>query len=153
MKQQTLNILYNAIIIFSISFVSCKQVEHIQVLKNDVLYPKNLSVECIRQPQNVLIIDSNPEFAWKIPNSIISQSAYQILVASSKEKIENNIGDVWDSGKVLSNQVINIEFKGENLEVGNTFYWKVRAYINFYIKMTNLFFCFCPVFRKISDNL
>ncbi|WP_405605814.1 alpha-L-rhamnosidase C-terminal domain-containing protein [Polaribacter sp. Asnod1-A03] len=90
--------------------------------------PLGLSVEYIREPQEVLIIDQKPEFAWELPNTITAQSAYQILVASTQEFLEQDQGDVWDSGKVVSNQSIDIEFKGTALKVGNTYFWKVKIW-------------------------
>lgn len=90
--------------------------------------PLGLSVEYIRKPQEVLIIDQKPEFAWELPNTITAQSAYQILVASTQEFLEQDQGDVWDSGKVLSNQSIDIAFKGTALKVSKTYFWKVKIW-------------------------
>lgn len=90
--------------------------------------PFGLSIEAIRQPQSVKIIDSRPEFAWQLPTSAVVQKGYQILVASTQDKLANDIGDVWDSGKVQSQQSINIELAGPALKENTRYFWKVRYY-------------------------
>ena len=90
--------------------------------------PVGLSVEYIRQPQNTLIIDLKPEFAWELPRAAVQQWSYQILVASSKEFIENDNGDIWNSGKIESSNSVNIAFNGATLEVGETYFWKVKIW-------------------------
>jgi len=91
--------------------------------------PTDLTVELIREPStNVEILDINPEFGWSIAIESKFQSAYQILVASSKESINANNGDVWDSAQVRSSASTNVEYEGTPLEIGKTYYWKVRIW-------------------------
>jgi len=90
--------------------------------------PVGLTVETIRDPRFTKIIDSKPEFSWVVPPGAALQKAYQILVSSEKEKIENNIGDVWNSGIVRNSQSFNIEFGGETLKQNTTYFWKVRIF-------------------------
>jgi arylsulfatase A-like enzyme len=90
--------------------------------------PKDLIVEFIRQPEKVNLLDAEPEYGWIVPDGSVTQSAYQVLVASSEEKINNNIGDIWDSGQVRTNKSAEIEHKGKSLEKGKTYYWKVRIW-------------------------
>jgi len=68
-----------------------------------------------------------PRFCWEvdIDNQEKFQSAYQILVASSREKIQNNNGDQWDSGKIKSKQSVNNIYEGMLLESGEKYFWKV----------------------------
>ena len=63
-----------------------------------------------------------------LADKVVSQSAYQILVASSEEKIINNIGDVWDSEKIKSNDFSEIEHGEIPLKSDATYYWKVRIW-------------------------
>ncbi len=90
--------------------------------------PTGLTVETIRDPRFTKIIDSKPEFSWFVPKGAGIQKAYQILVSSEKEKIENNIGDVWNSGIVRSSQSFNIEFGGGPLKENTAYFWKVRIF-------------------------
>jgi alpha-L-rhamnosidase len=90
--------------------------------------PTGLMVEFIRQPSTVLLKDNTPEFAWIVPKEAVSQSAYQILVASSKANIDNNIGDVWNSKQLRGNQSSNVSYQGKELKSGVQYYWKVRVW-------------------------
>lgn len=90
--------------------------------------PTDLMVEFIRQPKNVEILDTEPEFDWVVPKGAVTQSAYQVLVASSAENINNNIGDVWDSEQVRTNASSEVEYKGKALQPGETYFWSVRIW-------------------------
>lgn len=90
--------------------------------------PADLSVEFIRQPEAVMILDTRPEFSWTVPAEAVAQSAYQILVASSPEHIDQNKADVWNSGQVRSSTSSEIEYAGDPLQEGSTYYWKVRIW-------------------------
>lgn len=102
------------------------------IKKNSNIYreaPKDLTVELIRQPSSdVKIFDLKPEFGWTVPLGAKFQSAYQILLSSNEQSIKANNGDVWDSGQVRSSVSTNIEYKGNQLEIGKTYYWKVRIW-------------------------
>ncbi|MCD6354004.1 MAG: family 78 glycoside hydrolase catalytic domain, partial [Prolixibacteraceae bacterium] len=90
--------------------------------------PSGLTVEFIRNPRFTKIIDSKPEFGWVVPKEAVIQKGYQILVASSKEKIDFNIGDVWDSKPVHSNKSTNIELGSDPLSPNSSYFWKVRIF-------------------------
>lgn len=90
--------------------------------------PKDLVVEWIRNTKNVKVLDPKPEYGWVVPTDAVSQSAYQLLVASSEENINNNIGDVWDSKQVRTNQSSEIEHRGKALESGKTYFWRARIW-------------------------
>ncbi|RED47780.1 alpha-L-rhamnosidase-related protein [Seonamhaeicola aphaedonensis] len=91
--------------------------------------PTDLTVELIREPQSdVEIFDLKPEFGWTVPLGSKFQGAYQILVASSLKNINNNNGDVWDSGRVASTKSTDVEYEGSPLEIGKSYYWKVRIW-------------------------
>tara|TARA_R110002096_G_scaffold9533_3_gene37605 strand:- start:59041 stop:62313 length:3273 start_codon:yes stop_codon:yes gene_type:complete len=82
---------------------------------------------------NPLGIDNlKPRLSWKLIEENKTrgqkQTAFQVLVASSLENLINNIGDVWDSGKIESNQSVNNVFKGENLESSKQYFWKVKVW-------------------------
>jgi alpha-L-rhamnosidase len=91
--------------------------------------PHELTVEYIRQPeQEVYIVNDRPRYGWVVPDPIVTQNAYQILVASSRESCRNNIGDIWDSGQVRSRQSSNIEHNGTPLKAQTQYFWKVRIW-------------------------
>jgi hypothetical protein len=92
-----------------------------------VRIPSGLMVEFLRDPGNTKILDLKPEFTWVVPASAGKQNAYQILVASSPEKIKSGNADVWNSGKVICSTSSEIEYGGTLLP--DTIYcWKVRIW-------------------------
>jgi alpha-L-rhamnosidase len=58
----------------------------------------------------------------------LRQTAYRILVASSPALLAKPVGDVWDSGRTLSERRIQIEYSGKALKSTTTYYWKVRVW-------------------------
>ncbi|AYN67414.1 DUF4976 domain-containing protein [Euzebyella marina] len=89
--------------------------------------PTELTVEMIRQPEGLKVLDLQPEYSWEVPKTAVNQLAYQILVASSQENVDKNLGDIWNSGQVRSSESTNIE-QAEKLQAGKTYYWKVRIW-------------------------
>jgi alpha-L-rhamnosidase len=80
---------------------------------------------------NPMGIDAqNPRLSWNIISDTRGQkqTAYRILVASSIEKLDCDIGDIWDSGKVNSGRSDNIEYEGKALTSDNKYFWKVRIW-------------------------
>ena len=65
------------------------------------MYVTDLMVNNLIEP---LGIDTVPTFRWinNMDGYARSQSAYQIIVATTAEKAAAHEGDVWDSGKVQS---------------------------------------------------
>ncbi|MFS4482737.1 family 78 glycoside hydrolase catalytic domain [Hyunsoonleella sp. 2307UL5-6] len=82
---------------------------------------------------NPLGIDNtSPRLSWKLSQDNFArgqkQTAYQVLVASSLEALHNNTGDVWDSGKLDSNQSVNNIYQGKALESSKQYFWKVKVW-------------------------
>jgi len=79
-------------------------------------------------------IDSpNPRLDWILSPSDpsvrgVTQSAYQILVASSSDLLAKDQGDLWDSGKVPSDQMNQIAYAGKALASAQEVWWKVRVW-------------------------
>lgn len=68
-----------------------------------------------------------PRFSWQYDTDAqeVLQTSYRILVASTKEKAENNQGDLWDSGITNSQQMLYIPYEGQTLQSRDVAYWKV----------------------------
>lgn len=80
---------------------------------------------------NPLGIDTpQPRLGWIIESEEYGQvqTAYQILVASRPELLNRDQGDLWDSGKVESDQSVNVCYGGKPLESRRCYYWKVRVW-------------------------
>jgi hypothetical protein len=56
------------------------------------------------------------------------QSAYQIIVADSKEKLSNKNGNLWNSENGVSNHSGQIMYEGKPLKSGLICHWKVRVW-------------------------
>ncbi len=56
------------------------------------------------------------------------QTAYRVLAASSPEILSEGRGDLWDSGRVESDQSIHVEYAGRALASGERCYWTVQAW-------------------------
>lgn len=72
----------------------------------------------------------NPALGWKIQSNERGkiQTAYQILAASSKQRLAKNIGDLWDTGIIPSDQSQHIIYSGKPLKSRDQVYWKVRVW-------------------------
>jgi len=80
---------------------------------------------------NPLGIDAKtPQFSWQLKSSQrnVRQTAYQLIVADSKEKLAVGEGNVWNSGKVISSQSAGILYRGVPLESRKIYYWKVLVW-------------------------
>jgi len=80
---------------------------------------------------NPLAVDTlQPRLSWEVrdPRRGAIQSAYRILVSSSPSALAAGRGDVWDSGKVLSRQTLNVAYGGRPLRSGGRYWWKVRTW-------------------------
>jgi len=89
---------------------------------------RELSCEYVRNP---LGIDTpQPRFSWILKSEERGQmqSAYRILVASSADNLDSDMGDKWDSGKIDSGQSVNVDYQGSALKSGKKCWWKVRVW-------------------------
>lgn len=80
---------------------------------------------------NPIGIDAEvPTFAWNVTTQEKNwkQAAYQILVSDREELLENNQGNIWDSGQVHSSQMVNVPYAGAALCSATRYYWKVRIW-------------------------
>ncbi len=83
--------------------------------------------------ENPLGIETlNPRLSWQLRSQQknVMQSAYRILVADNAESLAKNIGNVWDSKKVLSDASIQIQYAGAKLQPTKVYYWKVMVWDN-----------------------
>ena len=80
---------------------------------------------------NPLGLDTpQPRLSWLLQSlqRAQRQTGYQILVASTLEKLAANIGDLWDSGRLDSDQSIQVDYQGQPVRSRQTCFWKVRVW-------------------------
>lgn len=92
------------------------------------IIPAQLTCEYMSNP-NCLDV-KRPRFSWILQSSDLNkygqkQSAYRILVSSSKSNLDNNKGDMWDSKWIKSDNSQLIEYSGNGLSSDKRYYWKV----------------------------
>ncbi len=88
----------------------------------------DLKCEYLTNPEGVDMQD--PRFFWKLTSDeeAQGQTAYQLLVATSTENLDENIGDAFDSKKVKTSHSTQIIYKGKTLESATQYYWKVKVW-------------------------
>ncbi|WP_426061780.1 family 78 glycoside hydrolase catalytic domain [Hymenobacter sp. B1770] len=71
-----------------------------------------------------------PRLSWELSSSErgLTQTAYQVLVASTPEKLAADESDLWNSGKVSSAQSVHIAYAGAPLKTRTRCYWKVKTW-------------------------
>ncbi len=102
-------------------FVSCQKEE---------IIIKSFDLRCENRVNPLCIDILSPHLSWKLESTQRGkrQSAYQIIVADSEDKLSKNDGNLWDSKKIDSNQSIQIKYKGKQLSSSLICFWKVRVW-------------------------
>ena len=58
----------------------------------------------------------------------LRQTAYQIIVASSAQAAASGRGDLWDTGKVASDQSAQVVYGGKALSTAEPVFWRVKIW-------------------------
>jgi alpha-L-rhamnosidase len=87
-------------------------------------------LRCEYRDQPLGIDHPAPRLSWTLESSDRGQkqTAYRVLVARSIEALQADRGDLWDSGKVESNQSVNVIYAGAVLVSGQRCFWKVKVW-------------------------
>jgi hypothetical protein len=88
---------------------------------------------CDRGVNPLGVDESAPEFHWELSARSaeprhLEQSAYQILVATSRALLNRNQGDAWDSGKTAGGLAPSVVYGGSPLSTDTLYFWKVRVW-------------------------
>ncbi|MBE9461495.1 family 78 glycoside hydrolase catalytic domain [Dyadobacter subterraneus] len=81
--------------------------------------------------ENPLGIDTAiPRLSWTLraDERGAKQSAYEIIISDNATGILAGKGNYWESGKVVSNQSLHINYQGKLLKSFIRYYWSVRVY-------------------------
>lgn len=92
------------------------------------LSPTQLRIEWLTQPKGV--DSSHPRMSWRLESERRGdgQTAYQILVATRVELLSPGNADLWDTGKITSNESLNIAYNGESLASRQEAFWTLRVW-------------------------
>jgi alpha-L-rhamnosidase len=71
-----------------------------------------------------------PRLDWQLASDRRdeSQSAYRILVADNPKILADGQGNIWDTGKVMSDNTLNIPYAGKALKAHERCYWRVMVW-------------------------
>ncbi len=92
---------------------------------NKVIAPVELRTEFLKNPLG--LDTAKPRFSWIIGDATpgAKQTAYQVQAASS-EKFDK--ADLWDSGKIVSEQSHLVEYDGKPLVSRQQVWWRVKTW-------------------------
>ena len=98
--------------------------------------------KCEYQVDPLGIDEPAPRFSWRIQATDRAQSrdsyrtvahsqgqsAYRVLVSSSRAGLDAGIGDMWDSGRTASDAINGIAYAGTPLQSGQRCWWRVQIW-------------------------
>ena len=102
------------------------------------LTPHDLRCDDAQRPLG--LDDPQPRLSWKLwpaktrrvrgelKARARRQSAYQVLAATSAQRLRANRGDLWDSGKIRAGRLPYVTYGGKPLHSRQRVYWKVRTW-------------------------
>ena len=87
-----------------------------------------VALSCENRSEPLGIDAASPRLSWRLQGDErgLRQSAWQVLVASSAEALAADRGDLWDSGRVVSDRSRDVEYRGRPLASRQRCFWKVR---------------------------
>ena len=73
---------------------------------------------------------AQPRLSWQLSSDEQGQrqTAWQVLVASTREALAADRGDLWDSGRVNDDRTLVLPYGGSALVSSQQVFWKVRAW-------------------------
>jgi len=107
-------------------FTACKQMP-ISESKAALTFQ---SLTCDSQLNPIAIESKQPLLSWIVNADGFNreQTAYQILVASDTDLLNEKEADVWNTQKIENSQSIHLKYEGKELLPMNKYYWKVRIW-------------------------
>ncbi len=95
------------------------------------LKPAALRTEWLNDPQG--LDAARPRLSWRVEEGDATvrgqrQTAFRVIVASSADALAKGTGDLWDSGKVASEETVNVEYAGAALATSGQAFWQVRVW-------------------------
>ena len=81
--------------------------------------------------ENPLGLDvARPRLSWQLADARrgARQTAYRVLVASAPEGLRAGRADVWDSGRVASDQSAHVLYDGPPLRSRRRYWWQVQVW-------------------------
>ena len=91
---------------------------------------KPVQLECDSLVNPLGLDDTSPLFSWQLQDSRFGarQSAYQVQVGTTAELLAAGKADIWDSGRVDSDQSVGVRYQGARLVAEKRYYWRVQLW-------------------------
>ncbi len=88
------------------------------------------ALRCDEQTEPVGIDRAAPALSWQMRSTrrAVMQTAYQILVATRPELLTEPSADLWNSGRVASDQSSYVVYAGKPLQSSTQYHWQVRVW-------------------------
>ena len=100
-------------------------------LRAETLSPVQVdALTCEHLTNPVGIGNQQPRLSWKLRSARNGevQTAWEIRAASSAAGLKANSPDLWDSGKIISDQSILVSWGGKSLSSRAQVFWQVRVW-------------------------
>ena len=87
-------------------------------------------LRCEYQDRPLAIESARPRLSWILRDARVGarQTAYQVLVASREDRLHEGQADLWDSGRIDSEQSVHVPYSGGPLASGKRVWWTVRLW-------------------------
>ncbi len=88
------------------------------------------ALKCDMQVEPMAVESVAPTLSWVVNAEGYdrSQSAYQVIVASSRELLNEESVDMWNSRKVKSAKSAFVKYEGAKLQPKSQYFWRVRVW-------------------------
>ena len=123
--------MFSKLLVVAVCLISASQ-----LFGAERLSPVALRSEYLVNPEGIDVL--SPRLSWEICGKSeggnlkaergVRQAAYRLLVASSRELLKKNSGDLWDTGKVMSDQSNQLAYAGKPLSSRMQCFWKVMVW-------------------------
>lgn len=125
---KTNNSKYLSALVLFVYLLSIQNLNASETKSKCSIYPQQLKCEYLVDPQGIDI--EIPRFSWTLTTTDDKrfgqkQTAYRIIVSQTENNLNNNMGDMWDSGWIQSDQMQLIEYAGKRLSSDRKYFWKV----------------------------
>jgi len=87
-----------------------------------------LTCEYVKNPMGLEV--THPRFSWTLTSDLRNQvqTAYEIIVSEEARITVHSNATVWSSGKISSDESIQIIYSGKPLQSFKRYFWQVRVY-------------------------
>jgi len=101
-----------------------------RVLPQATLTVAGLRVEYLTNPIGIDMVQ--PRLSWRIESNRrnTTQAAYQLQVATSEASLTRGANLLWDSGRLMSDTSVFVNYRGPPAVSRTRYYWRVRVWDN-----------------------